>query len=224
VLQSALIRRSLALLVAVGAVAISNPAPAEQIDLTPDAEGLERLRGYLDDLQALRANFRQEVTNGNLELIEVASGRVVLQKPGRFRWDYLEPFERVIVADGERVWLYEADLQQVTVRTFNAGLGETPAALLTGDTEVLKQFDYLGSRTDEGIDWMRLKPRSAESDFENITLGFDAGNLVQIALADKLGQQTRVYLTQIERPATISGDVFRFEVPEGVDVIGETEL
>lgn len=195
------------------------PAAAESTD-----RGLERLRNYLDELQTLRASFQQEVTNSDLELIEEASGQVALKKPGRFRWDYTHPFERVIVADGERVWLYEADLAQVTVRAFDAGLGETPAALLTGDTKVLDQFDYLGSGSVDGIEWMRLRPRAPESDFKNISLGFADRHLVQIALSDKLGQQTRVYLTNIEWPETIADDVFRFNVPDGVDVIGESDL
>jgi len=186
--------------------------------------GLTRLRTYLTDLNSLRAKFRQEVINGDLELVEEASGRVALKKPGRFRWDYQLPFERVIVADGARVWLYEADLQQVTVRRLDAGLGETPAALLTGDADVLDHFEYLGSSTDNGIEWIQLKPNSAESDFEMISLGFDGDDLVEIALADRLGQRTRLYLTEIERLETLPDELFRFAIPDGVDVIREGDL
>lgn len=189
-----------------------------------DDPGLSRLRTYLDDLEILRADFRQEVIDSDFKLVDEASGQVILKKPGRFRWHYTEPYERVIVADGERVWLYEADLRQVTVRRLETGLGATPAALLTGDTHVLDQFEFLGSTVDAGIEWMRLQPVSPESDFNTISLGFDDDGLVQIVLDDRLGQQTRMFLTNIERPASMPDEVFHFEVPAGVDVIGESDF
>ena len=207
-------------------IAVVTPVSGASEETTNAAgePGLVRVRAYLADLKILRANFRQEVTNSDLELVEEASGRVTLKKPGRFRWDYTLPFERVIVADGERVWLYEADLQQVTVRRLDAGLGETPAALLTGDADVLDHFEYVGSSMDDGIEWIRLKPNSIESDFEMISLGFDSDDLVGISLADRLGQRTRLYLTEVERLETLSDELFRFTPPEGVDVIGEDDL
>jgi len=212
----------------VSSIAFSFTVPAADVARQPVAQaeepGLVRLRTYLAGLNSLRAKFRQEVINSDLELVEEASGRVTLKKPGRFRWDYTLPFERVIVADGERVWLYEADLQQVTVRRLDAGLGETPAALLTGDAEVLDHFEYLGSSMDDGIEWIQLKPNSAESDFEMISLGFDGDDLVEIGLADRLGQRTRLYLTEVERLEALSDDLFHFTVPDGVDVIGEGDL
>ena len=97
-----------------------------------NAAGLEQLRVYLGSLQDLRAGFRQDVISPEQEIVESASGTVILSKPGRFRWDYREPYERVIVANGERVWFYESDLEQVTIRRLAVGIGDTPAALLTG--------------------------------------------------------------------------------------------
>jgi outer membrane lipoprotein carrier protein len=190
----------------------------------PEDPGLARLRTYLEGVEILQADFRQEVFDRDLKLVEEASGQVILKKPGRFRWDYKNPYERVVVADGERIWLYEADLQQVTIRRLDAGLSETPAALLTGDTRVLEQFEFLGSKSDAGIEWMRLKPVSPESDFNGIRLGFVGDRLVQIILDDRLGQQTRIFLTNIVQPVAMDDDVFRFVVPPGVDVIGESEL
>lgn len=188
------------------------------------APGLDRLRTYLDEFHSLRARFRQEVVNRDMELVEQASGQVILQKPGRFVWNYEQPYERVIMSDGERIWLYEADLEQVTVRRFDTGIGETPASLLTGTADVLDHFEYVTSSSVEGLELIQLKPRSAESDFESIILGFDGDSLVQIALLDRLAQRTRLYLTEIEKPANVRADEFVFVVPEGVDVIGETEL
>jgi outer membrane lipoprotein carrier protein len=172
----------------------------------------------------LRATFRQEVVSRDMELVEQASGKVILQKPGRFVWNYEQPYERVIMSNGEKIWLYEADLEQVTIRRFDAGIGETPASLLTGTADVLDHFEYVEASSVEGLELIQLKPRSPESDFESIILGFDGGNLVQIALLDRLEQRTRLYLTDIERPASVRADEFVFVIPEGVDVIGETEL
>jgi chaperone LolA len=187
-------------------------------------QGLDRLRTYLDQFDSLRAKFRQEVVNRDLELVEQASGEVILKKPGRFVWNYEQPFERVIMSDGDKIWLYEADLEQVTVRRLDAGIGETPASLLTGTADVLDHFEYVDASAVEGLELIQLRPRSAESDFESIILGFDGDMLVQIALLDRLAQRTRLYLTEIERPTSVRAEDFVFVIPVGVDVIGETEL
>lgn len=218
-------------LTALLSVSLLSPFTCSWADIADDEpavaatdQGLERLREYLDNFESLRAVFRQEVINSDMELVEQASGTVLLQKPGRFAWNYEQPYERVIVADGEKVWLYEADLEQVTVRRLDAGLGETPAALLTGTADVLDHFEYVETSMAAGLEWIQIKPRSAESDFASIILAFDGDTLVQIALLDRLDQRTRLYLSEIEKPAAVGAEEFAFVVPEGVDVIGETDL
>lgn len=191
----------------------------------PASDGAGRVTDYLAALDTLQASFSQEVVNRDLDLVEAASGQVTLSKPGRFRWDYTEPFERVIVADGERVWLYEADLDQVTVRRLDAGLGETPAALLTGSVSILDRFDYLGSESGEdGLTWVTLGPKDDAADFEFIRLGFDGAELRQLALADRLGQTTRIRFSAIRKGLEVDDATFTFEPPPGADVIGEGEL
>jgi outer membrane lipoprotein carrier protein len=201
------------------------PALGASADSAGDpSAAASRLEQILADLQSFRAHFDQEVRNRDLELIEAASGEVSLQKPGRFRWDYQEPFERLIVADGERVWLYEADLDQVTVQKLDASLGETPAALLTGTVGVLERFD-LRAAEQRGDRWsVTLGPRDEAADFESIRLEFVAGQLAQMELADRLGQTTRIVFSDVERNPLISADTFAFVVPPGADVIGENEL
>lgn len=201
-------------------VAIAANAPSAPTD----DDGLQILQAYIEHLGTLSADFRQQIVGRDLEPIDDASGRVVLKKPGRFRWDYNEPYERVISADGERVWLYEADLEQVTIRRLDAGLGETPAALLTGTADVLDHFDYRGSAEDGEFRWLRLEPRSAESDFAGIELGFNDGELQRIFLTDRLGQRTQIYLTAIDQDTDVADEFFRFDVPDGVDVIDEDEI
>jgi outer membrane lipoprotein carrier protein len=201
--------------------ALALVAGAEQ---TPDAVGSDRLQAYFSATDSLRADFTQEVVDRDQQTVEVSSGRVALQKPGRFRWDYVEPFERVIVADGERIWLYEADLDQVTVQRLDAGLGETPAALLSGNADVLERFAYLGGDDEGELFWLRLGPLDDAADFEEIRLGFAGEELRRLELADRLGQTTRIGLSNIEQNAKLDPAVFKFNVPAGADVIGEDEL
>jgi outer membrane lipoprotein carrier protein len=187
-----------------------------------DDAGLRRLRNFIERVQTLRARFRQDIVDSSEELIEQSSGELLLSRPGRFRWNYQQPYERTVVADGTRLWLYEADLEQVTVRPLTAGLGETPAALLTGDKDILERFEYVSSWTTEQVLWVRLRPHSADSDFESVAIGFDGERPVQLELHDRLGQRTRLYLTEVRINVKLAADAFRFVVPEGADVIGET--
>ena len=193
-----------------------NPPPAD--------DGLQLLRDYLDALDTFSADFHQRITDRNLDLVEDVRGRVVLKKPGRFRWDYTDPYERVIAADGERVWLYEADLEQVTVRRLDAGLGETPAALLTGTADVLEHFEYRGSTVDGELQWLSLEPRAATSDFAMIELGFIARQLRRVSLTDRLGQQTRIDFDDVDTTSSVADTFFRFVPPAGADVIDENDL
>lgn len=188
------------------------------------APGMDRLQDFLKGVQSMRASFRQEIVNANQEVVETAQGHVVLQRPGRFRWDYEQPFQRVVVADGTKLWLYEADLQQVTVRPLTAGLGETPAALLAGEGDILERFEYVNSWAGEAVVWLRLKPRSVDSDFESVAIAFSGNKPVQLELNNRLGQQTRMYLSEIKLNPPVATSEFHFEVPAGADVIREGDL
>jgi outer membrane lipoprotein carrier protein len=210
---------AVATLVVVGAgVAHADPKSAGV------APGMDRLRNFLERVDSMRASFRQEVVNEDQRVIEEARGQVVLKRPGRFRWDYEQPYKRVVVSDGKRLSLYEADLEQVTVRPLAAGLGETPAALLSGERDILERFEYIGSWSGQGIAWVRLKPRAADPDFDSVAVGFSGDKPVQFELKDRLGQQTRLYLSDIRMNVAVADEVFRFEAPPGVDVIREGEL
>lgn len=207
--------RPLVVLLALTATAASAAGPET---------GLGRLRAFLANVQVLEARFRQQVIDSRQQVLEDASGSVVMQRPGRFRWNYEKPFERVIVADGERVWLYEADLAQVTIRRLTAGIGDTPAAILTGKESVLERFTVDKSWTEEGLALVRLVPRSADADFAGVTLGFDGAELRRLLLDDRLGQQTRIDLTEVRTNPRVSPEVFRFQTPPGADVIDDSEL
>ncbi len=168
--------------------------------------------------------FRQQVIDSRQQVLEDTSGSVAMQRPGRFRWNYDAPFERVIASDGEKVWLYEADLAQVTIRRLSAGIGDTPAALLTGKESVLERFRVDKSWSEGGLALVRLLPRSADSDFAAVTLGFDGRVLRRLLLDDRLGQQTRIDLTGVRINPRLPPELFRFVPPPGADVIDDSEL
>jgi len=186
--------------------------------------GEARLRSFLADVQSLDGKFRQQVIDSRKQVIEDTSGSVAMQRPGRFRWNYAAPFERVIVADGEKVWLYEADLEQVTIRRLSSGIGDTPAALLTGKESVLERFSVDKSWTADGLELVRLVPRSPDSDFAAVTLGFAGPALRQLLLDDRLGQQTRIDLTDVRINPRLVPELFQFVPPPGADVIDDSEL
>ena len=205
-------------------VLISPPAFAAPPTVKTAGSGIVRLQAFQTDVQGLEARFRQQVMDANRKVLEDTSGSVVMQRPGRFRWNYQAPFERVIVADGEKVWLYEADLDQVTIRRLSAGIGATPAALLTGKEPVLKHFDVGKSWDEDGLAFVRLTPKSTEAEFAGVTIGFRGAELRRLLLDDRLGQQTRIDLSELRINPRLSPELFRFKTPPGADVIDDSEL
>jgi len=181
------------------------------------------LEHFFNEVQTYSADFQQVVLDEGFNTIEESYGQVLIKRPGRFRWDYAPPSEQRIVSDGERVWIYDVDLEQVTVRSLKAAVGSTPAALLAGGTEVDEQFEVneLG-QVNGPLDWVRLVPDSDGVGFEDIRIGFEAGRLRVLELVDGLGQTTRITMTEGEENAPIDDSRFEFTPPEGVDVIDET--
>jgi outer membrane lipoprotein carrier protein len=212
--------------VAVEKAATQIPTTQKQTTQNPTIQdrGEGRLREFIAQVQSLKAEFRQELRSGDGKLIEESRGHLSLSRPGRFRWDYVSPHERVVAADGVHVWLYEADLQQVTERSFERTIGNTPAALLTGGSDIYEQFDFVGSTKRGGLQWVQLRPRSADADFSAISVGFAGNRLSGLELDDRLGQHTRITLTGVELNPHIDEQMFHFKTPAGVDVIREDEL
>jgi outer membrane lipoprotein carrier protein len=206
-----------ALLMALAGMAV--PLAAQAMEQAPPA-----LRQFLDTAQTFRAEFSQEVFDARGRSVESSSGDVVMQRPGRFRWDYTTPYARTIVADGERLWLYEADLEQVTVRRLSAGLGDTPAALLTGRDDFLKRFNVERTFEADGLAWTVLRPVSSDTDFAELRLGFRDQLLLALELDDRLGQRTRIDFQSPRVNTAVPADTFRFTPPPGADVIDDTEL
>jgi len=191
-------------------------APA---DPAADGRALARLEVALRGLGSFRADFRQTVTDAQGEQVEAADGRVILARPGRFRWDYREPAQQ-IVSDGTTVWLYDADLEQVTVRPAAETLVGTPAQLLSGEADLRAQFEVADGGESAGLDWIELKPRDDEGDFQSLAVGLDGLAIREMTLVDRLGQRTRLEFDSVERNPRLDPALFDFQPPPGVDVVG----
>ena len=185
-------------------------------------DALARVEAYLGSLKTLSADFVQVVQDRSGGVAERASGTLAIARPDRFRWDYREPHPQTIVADGRRLWLYDPDLDQVTVRSLEQGLGATPAMLLSGSGRAGDAFDAGAVEQRDGWTWCRLRPKQHGSDFERVSLAFDARNeLVAMELVDKLGQTTTLQFAKLRRGVALDDSLFRFAPPAGADVIGE---
>lgn len=186
------------------------------------ADAVARVEAYLASLKTLSAEFVQVVQDKRGEVTDRATGTLTLSRPDRFRWDYQQPYVQTIVADGKKLWLYDPDLQQVTVRSLAQGLGATPAMLLSGSGKVGDAFKSGAVETLQGTTWCRLLPAGPGSDFERVSLGFDARDeLKAMELVDKLGQTTTIQFASVKRGAKLDDFLFRFVPPAGADVIGE---
>lgn len=186
------------------------------------ADAVARVDAYLGALRTLSAQFVQVVQDRNGDVTDRASGTLSIARPDRFRWDYREPYAQTIVADGRKLWLYDPDLEQVTVRSLEQGLGATPAMLLSGSGKVGDAFTAGPVEARRDWTWCRLLPKQRGSDFERVSLAFDAkGELAAMELVDKLGQTTTIQFTGLRRGARVDDSLFRFVPPQGADVIGE---
>lgn len=175
---------------------------------------------YLNGLATWSADFTQTIDDGHGKVVRSAAGKLSLQKPGRFRWDYSQPSEQLILADGKQIWFYDKDLQQANVRDMDASLANTPAVLLSGGGSLSSQFDVTALPPSDGLQWYQLIPKRADTDFQLVRIGFRNGELASMFLADKLNQVTQLTFTNPKRNAKFSPDLFSFVPPPGVDVIG----
>jgi outer membrane lipoprotein carrier protein len=189
--------------------------------LAQGGDAVARVDAYLASVNTLSADFSQVVRDRDDRIVERASGRLSLSRPDRFRWDYEKPYLQTIVADGRQLWLHDSDLEQVTVRPLEQGLGSTPAMLLSGSGKVGDAFASVAVAQQGDWTWSRLAPKQAGSDFEQVSLAFDRkGELAAMELRDKLGQRTVIEFGQLRRNVPLDPRLFRFEPPPGADVIG----
>ncbi|MBI3149876.1 MAG: outer membrane lipoprotein chaperone LolA [Betaproteobacteria bacterium] len=185
------------------------------------AGAVDRLRAFTRDTQTASASFAQVVYDKTGRKVQEASGKFQLQRPGRFRWVYEKPNAQLIVGDGRRVWTFDEDLNQVTVRAFDKVLGATPAALLSGTQEIEGAFELSELPAAEGLEWVGAKPRAKEAGAAGIRLGFAGQNLARMELEDAFGQRTVIDISALERNPRLAPETFKFFPPRGADVIGD---
>lgn len=186
----------------------------------PNPRSAEDVVAYLRELGSLQADFLQTVEAGAGEVLQTVHGELYLQRPGRFRWQSRVPYEQTIVADGKSVWIYDVDLEQVTVRPMDEQLQTTPLALLSGSTPLQKAFDVQPDGVPGARSWFRLTPRDGGTEFESIRIAFRDGQIRELELVDALGQTTRLEMLNLKSNPSLAPGLFEFVPPEGADVVG----
>lgn len=196
---------------------------------------MDRLNAFLASQGAFKAQFVQTVEGGSFSQPKESRGTLLMQRPGKFRWDYQVPYKQVILADGKRLWLFEPDLDQVVVKPLDVALGDTPALLLSGkglsgkgvdgDDPLEQQFTITESlETREGLYWVTLLPRKQETSFQEVRLGFGEKHLRRMELVDGFGQLTRLEFFGMQSDVNVPAGSFTFVPPRGVDVIGNPDV
>ena len=187
-----------------------------------EASAIASLKTFVRDTRTVGAAFSQTVLDRNMQVVQKGGGTMQFERPGKFRWVYEKPYKQLIVGDGAKVWFYDQDLNQVTVRKLDVAIGSSPAALLAGSSNIENDFD-LSEITPEGdTEWLEAKPKARESTFEWVRLGFSRdGVLKAMELHDNFGQTTLLAFSRMERNPKIPPELFKFSPPEGADVISE---
>ena len=183
--------------------------------------GLEQLLQFTSELTSLQANFDQEIVDVDGRLVEISSGRLVLVKPDLFRWDYIGEYPQQIVADGERVWIYDIELEQVSIKTQSTAAANSPLSVLTHPETLSEQFKITELGSSEGAALLELVPLDEQAEFDRIILGMADNHLQTMILEDAFGQRTRIDYRDLEINTEVPSGSFELSIPEGVDVIGD---
>lgn len=196
------------------AVLLLNSASAED-------KPVKQLKAFLESSKSLTADFKQVLINEAGNPVQTSYGVFYLQRPGKFRWDYLKPFQQQIVSNSGKVWFYDTDLEQVTIKKLDESLGSTPALLLSGDISLEDNFIMKEQGVDGDLQWIKLLPKNQESSFKYILIGLSKGSLGGMELSDNFGQLTRIYFSNVILNPPIKQTLFQFNAPKGVDVFSD---
>jgi outer membrane lipoprotein carrier protein len=186
--------------------------------ITAHADAVDTLRDFIRDVKSGRAQFTQTVTSPDGAKKKTSSGSFEFLRPNRFRFAYAKPFEQLIVADGQKVWIYDADLNQASSRKFSSALGATPAALLAGGL-LDKDFDLAPLPDKDGLAWVQATPKVKEGSFKSVRVGFRGKELAAVEIVDAFDQRSLLQFSQFAAGVSVPPDVFRFTPPVGADVI-----
>ena len=190
--------------------------------LTAHAGAIDKLKSFIVATHSAQADFTQEVLDKNGKRLQYASGTMQFERPGKFRWVYQKPYAQLIVGDGKKFWLHDVELNQVTVKKMDAALGSSPAALLSGSNEIEHGFLLHDSEAREGLEWLEATPKSKDTSFEKIRMGFNIkSELVAMELYDAFGHTTVLRFSNMQRNPKLSLQLFKFAPPKGADVLGD---
>lgn len=185
------------------------------------AGATDKLKTFITSTHSAQANFTQDVRDKSGKRIQSASGTMQFVRPGKFRWVYQKPFDQLIVGDGEKFWLHDVELNQVTVRKIDVALGSSPAALLSGNNEIERGFQLKDIEAKDNLEWLQATPRTQDTSFEKILMAFNAqSELVVMELLDVFGHTTVLRFSKLKRNPQLSPQLFKFVPPKGADVLG----
>lgn len=182
---------------------------------------VEQLKAFLAATRSLTADFKQTSISESGQPGATSHGVFYLQRPGKFRWDYQQPFQQQIVALADKVWFYDADLEQVTIKKLDESVGSTPALLLSGDASLDDNYTMERQGVEGDMQWIKLVPKNADSSFKYLLIGLERGQLSGMELNDNFGSLTRIYFTHVKLNPAIEPALFEFKTPPGADVIAE---
>ncbi|MDE2441162.1 MAG: outer membrane lipoprotein chaperone LolA [Betaproteobacteria bacterium] len=185
------------------------------------AGAIDQLHDFLKSTKTLKAEFAQTVITKSGRKPQQSSGIVAISRPGKLRWEIQKPYPQLVIGDGEKIWIHDPELQQVTVRKAGQAIGGSPAALLSGSNELEKNFTLKDVGEAESLNWVEAMPKANDSGFERVRLGFSGGDLKAMELLDSFGQTTLVHFSKMERNPALPATTFKFTPPPGTDVVGE---
>jgi len=193
--------------------------------LTPAAAypaAIDSLKTFVQGTRTVRATFSQTLIDRDMRILQKTSGTMQFERPGKFKWTYEKPYEQLIIGDGVRVWFYDYDLNQVTVRKLDLAIGSSPAALLAGNGAIESNFALSENDPQGGLEWLEARPKNKEGTFELVRLGFTSTGLLRaMELRDNFGQTTMLVFSGLEKNPRLATDLFKFTPPKGADVISD---
>lgn len=193
------------------------------LPLTSFATGISELKAFIAQTKTAEAHFNQMVLDKAGKVKQQTQGTMAFSRPGKFRWAYDKPYEQLIVGDGNKIYLYDVDLAQVTIKKLDATLGSSPAALLAGNNEIEKFYNLTEAGKRDGLTWLTATPKDKDSSFNQIQMGFSQNNLVEMRIRDNFGLTTQLKLSQLVRNPKLPASTFSFTPPAGVDVISDSK-
>lgn len=192
------------------------------VAMPAQADAISKLNEFVTATHAEQAGFTQIVLDKSGKRLQSASGTMQFVRPGKFRWVYQQPYQQIIVGDGVKFWMYDVDLNQVTVKKLDATLGSSPAALLSGSNQLDRDFSLQDVGEKDQLFWLQATPKNSESSFQTIRMGFNSqSDLMVMELRDTFGRNTVLKFTNVQRNPALAPDLFKFVPPKGADVLGE---